>query len=246
MHQTKKLKYFRGPKLRSAALFSIALLASLPCFAQSEMNFSTYTVASLSDDGQTLYNGVTIQDSSTGCTHSSYTTYSEIENPDGTDAESSASGLVANTDISIDGIAGDYTLVGAVTYYCSCIQNIAGAGGSATVPLQHIQAYYYYTGSYNQGQGVYKRCNPIGSTCDTCSITIGSPSWAYGLFDGAEIHVGTANICAMAALESVSGCFAPDPVPGTGGGIWASAKRVGKTLARSITKGAGVQKAGIE
>lgn len=92
-----------------------------------------------------------------------------------------------------------------------------------SVPLMHIKAYYYYTNQYSKTDGkyigVYKRCNPIGTTCDSCDITIGSPPFApYGLFDGAEIHIGITAACAMALVEAVSKCYAPDPIPGTGKG----------------------------
>lgn len=87
----------------------------------------------------------------------------------------------------------------------------------APAPLMHITAYYRYV-STNQGQGLYNRCNPIGTICDSCSIHLGPATWQYGLFDGGEIHIGFTNICVMAAVEQVDRCYSPDPVPGSAPG----------------------------
>ncbi len=114
---------------------------------------------------------------------------------------------------------GPYYISGEQRANCSQVGTFAYSPISDTVPLMHIKAYYSYTGSQNQGHGVYNRCHPIGTTCDYCDIIIGSPIWQYGLFDGAEIHIRGGAGCTMVAIQQVNDCSLPDPVPGTGGGV---------------------------
>ncbi len=244
MHRIERIYRKGTAHSRSATvfsrLFSLRLLAA-PCFAQSGyMSFSVYNVTSVSDDITTLYNGTTMQDNSYGCTHTDYETYAELEDATGDESLGSAAGMIANTSIAI-GADGNYYAGGAITYYCSCIMNVAGTGGGSYVPLSNIQAYYYYTGSYNNGQGVYKRCNPIGTVCDVCSVTIGLPAWNYGLFGGVEIHVLSSAICVMGSLEQTSMCYSPDPVPGNSSGTFARKENPAKIVAHAASVHAGKQ-----
>ena len=83
-----------------------------------------------------------------------------------------------------------------------------------SLPLKKVVAYYYYTGSANDGHGVYKRCTPMKSVCDACVIILGSGTpWQYGLFGGYQLDVRNTQWCVMKALSYKDRCYSPDPVP---------------------------------
>ena len=201
-----------------ALLRRMAFLSLLPLFslqAHAGMNFSVYTVPSLSQDGLTLYSGATIQDNSTGCSHSTYSTSALINGPNSAQASSGPlsgmsgmSGMSASTSIAVNDNYGDYSFAGTVSYYCSCINNVAGAGGGMTAPLVHIKAHYVWNGY------VYKRCNPQCTVCDALTLSFFN-NWQYGLFDGAEINIGNTSYCGMRGVQQKDRCYFPDPIPGT-------------------------------
>jgi len=129
---------------------------------------------------------------------------------------------------------GTWTVGGNQAAVCSFGGQFYNEPITMNLPLMHIKAYYYYANSSSKNpngtySGVYSRCHPIGTTCDVCSIVIGSPPfWQYGLFDGAEIHIAGGAICAMAPVKQAAGCSLPDPVPGTNPGGTAKSRPAAK------------------
>lgn len=188
------------------SIFPAALLFTSAGFAG--MNFSVYVAPALNSDGTAVYNSVSVQDNSTGCGHSGYSTTATIYDPSGSQASSGGSGFSASASMPLNA-DGNFNFGGSVTYYCSCIQNTAGAGGGvASVPIFRVQAYYYSTGP------IFSRCTKMCNVCDNLPFGTWS-DWQYGLFSGAGINVGNTSWCAMKGIDKTTKCYySQDPVPG--------------------------------
>jgi hypothetical protein len=124
----------------------IALLSlTCPCVCQMVYNVSVYTDAQVGNDGNTLFATSTTVDSSTGCSaHGSYSTTATLIGPTGAQAPATASGMVANTSMDINGLEGDYTAFGTVQFYCGCFGHWVGGGGW-NIPISVGEAVGYYT-----------------------------------------------------------------------------------------------------
>jgi hypothetical protein len=72
---------------------------------------------------------------------------------------------------------------------------LVNAGGTKTLPLSYIMAYYYYA-----QHDLYKRCNPTGTVCDNAFVIFGNPP-PYGLFQGGEINILGTSFCAMSLFD---------------------------------------------
>lgn len=116
------------------ALLGLLLFGKL-CLGQV-MQFSVYNDSSISSDGTTAYNGVSVVDSSSCYSHSGYMTTAQIYTPDSRSASSQNPGLTANVSIAFNDVSGDWSFVGTGTYYCGCSFQNSGYGGGTTKPLR--------------------------------------------------------------------------------------------------------------
>jgi len=91
---------------------------------------------SLSSDGSTLFNTVTVTDHSNCYQHSGYQTTAEIFTPDGRSASTQSFGLFSSTNINFNDATGDFTFYGKGTFYCGCAHTNASFGGGFTVTLK--------------------------------------------------------------------------------------------------------------
>jgi len=53
---------------------------------------------------------------------------------------------------------------------------------------------------------LYKRCNPVGTACDTAIVALGSPP-KYGLFKGYEVHLPGVGFCFMQLWDDIDKCY---------------------------------------
>ena len=165
---------------RWSYLPAVFCLVALPCAAQV-MNFSVYTVGTLSSDGSTIFNSVTVQDNSSGCTHSGYITSANISSPDGRYAPSGGwSGMVANTNIATNSVFGNYALSGSISYYCSCFRNIAGAGGGI------IGAFGLATSYMQSPTKVWNGCYYGSTACFSGTSATCGAGWVLNPFQGSS------------------------------------------------------------
>ncbi len=138
--------------------------------------------------------------------------------------------LLCGVQLSIHDASGNletgfYSVEGSQSATCSDVGQFGYEPISISAPLTHITAYYRNTGASSKNPGgnysvAYARCHPIGTTCDYCNVTFGGPPFvSYGLFDGAEIHIGNSAGCVMVLQSQAADCSKADPLPGTGGGV---------------------------
>lgn len=103
----------------AAALMLGTLLFPSAALGQG-MSYSVYFDNSLATDGSSVYLGVSVIDSSWGCTHGSYGTTATIVSPSTRIENAWSGGLYSNTSMAINGEHGDYTFGGHTSYSCSC------------------------------------------------------------------------------------------------------------------------------
>jgi hypothetical protein len=156
---------------RAAALATmvIGMVASAqPGLCQ--MSFSAYNDASANGAGViSLWS--TVEDSSSGCSHSNYLTTARIISPNGRQASGTSGGLQAGTSLAINDEFGQYSLVTTASYYCSCSQQNAGFGNSQPAPADTGTSYVHYTltGSYDDPCTCgLKHCSYTRCTSEYC------------------------------------------------------------------------------
>ena len=197
---------------------------------------SAYLYTNISSDGSSVSVSGVIQSDSWPGSYGAIHTYSQtlrVSSPSGRSQTCSFNDpVLASQGVNLECVAdlssydangvfeqGPYYVSGQQQAQCNQVGTFAYTPIKDSIPFRHIKAYYRYTNTANAGLGVYARCNPVGSTCDYCTVTLGPSTWQYGLFDGAEIAIRGNSLCVMAAKQQVNGCLAPDPVPGSGGGV---------------------------
>lgn len=134
-----------------APLVAAFLVLCAPRAASAQqMNFSYYTDAYFSGDGQTLYTIIDGYDNSTGCTHYGYENTGYVWGPSG-NFQQGFSGLSSYMGVPLTG--GNYSFSSEVVVNCSCFGSGLGAGGGwGTVPVDQIPS--GETSSVNGWDGV--------------------------------------------------------------------------------------------
>ncbi len=119
----------------AALLPGAARLSAQGC--QMSFNVSVYQDGSVSGDLSTVYAYSNFVDQSITCqcVHSSYESYAEVEAPDGSYVEGSASGNESETSMETGGQLGTYNVYGAALFQCSCYGQVGGGGGPVPVAV---------------------------------------------------------------------------------------------------------------
>jgi hypothetical protein len=143
-----------------------ALVCSPRALAAQQMNFSYYSDAAISSDGQTAYGWVDGYDNSTGCQHYDYSTYGEYYTPSGLYTQT-YSGL--STWFGAPADDGYFSVWTASSVSCSCFGSGLGAGGgSRGFQVETKTTYYKYCDTLSPPMC---KCNTVecASGTATCS-----------------------------------------------------------------------------
>ena len=139
------------------------VLLACPALCQMVYNVSVYSDAST--DGSTLFATSTRVDNSTGCSaHGSYSTTVTLIAPDGTQAPSTSTGMIANTSMAINGrTTGNFTVTGIMQFYCGCFMHWVGGGGP-NLTLSFAITYTQSTSLYSDANGWCPQKNACTNT----------------------------------------------------------------------------------
>ena len=146
-------------------------ICTSPLVAQT-MRFSVYTDWSVGTDGNTLYSGQSVIDQSTCYLHSNYLTNAIIYAPDGRQASAQSSGLYANTSIALNGVTGNFSLVGSGSFYCGCAFVVSGFGGGMSLGIDFAVTYSAKAASVTDADGYCPQVDNCSPWCiPRCSVS---------------------------------------------------------------------------